>query len=163
MTMVLFGLSGGSMSAFGHHRLSHAAFTWPLIAPFTLYQWLTGTHEGWLIGFACLRLIGEVLSQTVSRPEDDVARYGGEEFIAMLSNTGPDGATHVANTILEHVRAAGIPHAKSEHGIVTLCIGLAITVPDKGARLESLIQQADEALYQAKAAGRNRLMQAPGA
>lgn len=120
-------------------------------------------HYGHLAGDACLRQIGEVLSQTVNRPEDGVARYGGEEFIAMLSNTGPDGAAHVARAILDQVRAAKIPHVESEHGIVTLCIGLAVTVPGKGARLESLVQRADEALYQAKAAGRNRLMQAPGA
>jgi len=120
-------------------------------------------HYGHLAGDACLRQIGEVLSQKVNRPEDGVARYGGEEFIAMLSNTGPDGAAHVARTILDHVRAAKIAHVESEHGIVTLCIGLAVTVPGKGARLENLIQQADEALYRAKAAGRNRLMQAPDA
>ncbi|MDP2264940.1 MAG: GGDEF domain-containing protein [Thiobacillus sp.] len=120
-------------------------------------------HYGHLAGDACLRQIGEVLSQTVNRPEDGVARYGGEEFIAMLSNTGPDGATHLASAILDHVRSANIPHLESEHGIVTLCIGLAVMVPGKGARLEHLVQQADEALYRAKAAGRNRLMQAPGA
>lgn len=120
-------------------------------------------HYGHLAGDACLRQIGDVLGHTVNRPNDVVARYGGEEFIAMLSNTGPDGAAHVARTILDQVRSANIPHAESEHGIVTLCIGLAAVVPGKGARLESLVQQADEALYRAKAAGRNRLMQAPDA
>lgn len=120
-------------------------------------------HYGHLAGDACLRQIGELLGNMVSRPDDIVARYGGEEFIAMLGNTGTDGATHVANAILNKVRQAAIPHTHSEHGIVTLCIGVAVVVPDKGARLERWVQQADEALYQAKMAGRNRLALAPDA
>lgn len=120
-------------------------------------------HYGHLAGDACLRQIGELLGNLVNRPDDVVARYGGEEFIAMLDNTGMDGATHVANTILDQVRSAGIPHVQSEHGTVTLSIGLVVVVPDKGARLEHWLQQADEALYRAKTAGRNCLALAPDA
>lgn len=118
---------------------------------------------GHLAGDACLRQVGELLGSMVNRPDDAMALYGGEEFIAMLGNTGSDGAAHVANAILDHVRSAGIPHIESEHGIVTLCIGLAVMVPGKGARLENLVQRADEALYRAKAAGRNCLALAPDA
>ena len=120
-------------------------------------------HYGHLAGDACLRQIGELLGNMINRPDDVVARFGGEEFIMMLGNTGTNGATHVANTILDHVRLAGIPHVHSEHGIVTLSIGVVVGVPGKGARLEHWVQQADEALYRAKTAGRNRLEMAPDA
>ncbi len=120
-------------------------------------------HYGHLAGDACLRQIGELLGNMISRPDDIVARYGGEEFIAMLGNTGTDGATHVAQTILDKVRLAGIQHVESEFGIVTLSIGLAVVAPGKGARLEHWVQQADDALYRAKTAGRNCLMRAPDA
>ena len=116
-------------------------------------------HYGHLAGDTCLQQIAGLLSKTVNRPEDVVARYGGEEFLAMLSNTSAEGASHVAQTILDHVRGAGIPHDESERGVVTLCIGVAVEVPAQGATLKNLIQQADEALYRAKAAGRNQLMQ----
>ncbi len=120
-------------------------------------------HYGHLAGDACLRRIGELLGRMIHRPDDVVARFGGEEFIVMLGNTGTEGATHVADAILDQLRSAGIPHVQSEHGTVTLSIGLVVVVPGKGARLEHWLQQADEALYRAKTAGRNRLALAPGA
>lgn len=120
-------------------------------------------HYGHLAGDACLRQIGELLGNMINRPDDAVARFGGEEFIVMLGNTGTDGARHVANAILDKMRQAAIPHIHSEHGIVTLSVGAAVVVPGKGARLESGLQQADDALYRAKTAGRNRLEMAPDA
>lgn len=95
------------------------------------------------------------------RPDDAVARFGGEEFIVMPGNTGTDGAIHLANAILEKVRQAAIPHAQSEYGLVALSMGVAMVAPDKGARLEHWLQQTDEALYQAKTAGRGCLALAP--
>lgn len=114
-------------------------------------------HYGHLAGDVCLRQIGELLGGTICRPDDIVARYGGEEFIAMLGNTGTDGATRLANALLDKVRQSALPNVQSEYGVVTLCIGMAVVVPDKTARLEYWVQQADEALYRAKMGGRNCL------
>ncbi len=52
--LVIIGLSGGGISVFGHHRLSHTAFSWPLLLPFALYWFSTATQEGLVIGAALL-------------------------------------------------------------------------------------------------------------
>jgi diguanylate cyclase (GGDEF)-like protein/PAS domain S-box-containing protein len=114
---------------------------------------------GHLAGDACLKSIAEVLSMNVHRPLDRCARYGGEEFALILPETPADGAVGVAEAIRQGLRAVGIPHAVSEHGIVTISIGAA-TLPggDSEADVQDLVGSADAALYAAKAAGRDRVV-----
>ena len=113
---------------------------------------------GHLAGDFCLQQVGRVLRQALKRPADLVARYGGEEFAAILPNTDARGAVFVAETIREGVQGLKISHARSlVNQYVTLSLGVASFVPTLNASPAKLIAQADEALYRAKAAGRDRV------
>ena len=107
-------------------------------------------------GDQCLRRVAAALMGTVNRPGDLVARYGGEEFVVLLPNTDAAGAHAIAMDIVAAVRGLGITHAAWERGIVTVSIGLAVSVPQPGVNAGALIERADQALYAAKQAGRDR-------
>ncbi len=114
--------------------------------------------HGHPLGDEALRRIARVLKQTVTRPLDMAFRYGGEEFVVLLSGTPESGATHLAETIRASVQALGIPHSRSPLRSMTVSLGIATVVasPMAPARTaEQLVTAADQALYQAKAAGRN--------
>lgn len=93
----------------------------------------------------------------VQRAGDFVARYGGEEFLVVLQGTSPEDALVFAERLRRRVEQLGISHATSSAGdAVTISVGIAWSTPAlRDAR--ELIQQADSALYAAKAAGRNRV------
>ncbi len=114
-------------------------------------------HYGHGAGDQCLQKVASALSGALSRPGDRVCRYGGEEFVALLPGTDAEGARVVA----EHLRAAveelAIGHEYSSVGpVVTLSLGTA-TLDPAGETQTPLLKQADEALYRAKEAGRNRV------
>lgn len=112
---------------------------------------------GHQLGDECLRQVAHVIQQAVRRPADLAARYGGEEFAVILPNTTESGAVQVAETIGEKVRALKIAHAKSKvNRYVTLSLGVASTIPSHEQSEADLIAAADDALYQAKEAGRDR-------
>jgi diguanylate cyclase (GGDEF)-like protein/PAS domain S-box-containing protein len=113
---------------------------------------------GHLAGDHCLQQISNVLKQVVYRPGDLVARYGGEEFSVILTATDAEGASSVAKRILESIAQLAIPHTGAEGGCVSLSIGVATSSPHPDITRESLIASADKALYQAKRAGRNRIV-----
>jgi diguanylate cyclase (GGDEF)-like protein len=94
------------------------------------------------------------LLQTTTRELDCVARYGGEEFCVMLPETALTGAMILAERICERVAATEFPGQK-----ITLSIGVA-ALPANGDTPDAVIAAADEALYQAKREGRNRVVQA---
>ncbi len=111
-------------------------------------------------GDECLQQVAAAISQAVKRPADLVARYGGEEFAAILPETDLQGALCVAEAIRASVKALKIPHAGSAASeFVSLSIGVATQVPAPNSSASSLIAAADEALYRAKAGGRDRLCQ----
>ncbi len=108
-------------------------------------------------GDECLKQIATTLTQALLRPFDVVARYGGEEFALILPSIDADGASKVAQRILDAVAALGIPHSGAEDGQhVTVSLGVAAATPHSGMSHEQLIQEADRALYHAKHTGRNR-------
>ena len=110
------------------------------------------------MGDRCLSKIARVIKDVVQRPGDLVARYGGEEFAVILSNTDTHGAAHVAEKICFAVRKLAIPHENSQvSSYVTLSAGLATVIPISNSSFEKIIVAADKALYQAKAAGRDRV------
>ncbi|MHC0069042.1 diguanylate cyclase, partial [Nostoc sp. UIC 10890] len=112
---------------------------------------------GHAAGDTCLTLIAQALKQAVKRSRDLAARYGGEEFVVILPNTASDGAFQVAQEIHQAIQRLNILHAASavkQH--VTLSIGIATVIPTPNMLPLDLIKAADQALYQAKAQGRNR-------
>lgn len=115
-------------------------------------------HYGHPAGDACLRQVAELLRASLKRPADLAARYGGEEFAAILPDTDEDGAYLVAEAFRRAVAQARLTHERSEKGIVTASVGVATYMPDNLDRnaLE-LAKVADDALYSAKAAGRDRV------
>lgn len=109
-------------------------------------------------GDECLRQVAAVLQHSVKRSADLVARYGGEEFALVLPNTDIQGAACVAELIGQKVRGLQIVHAKSAVSeYVTLSLGVACCIPAPMSQPGALIAIADEALYRAKAAGRDRV------
>jgi len=106
-------------------------------------------------GDDCLRAIADELSRCAPRPGDLVARYGGEEFVMILGDTDEDGASWVANRICQRVAGLELPHEGSKYGVVTVSCGVSSVHPARDQAVETLIQSADNALYQAKFKGRN--------
>lgn len=112
---------------------------------------------GHIAGDECLREIASALQAAGKRAIDLAARYGGEEFALVLPNTDQNGAGKVAEYLLMKVRELGIVHEKSAvSNIVSVSLGVASVVPSEQKQPSELVAAADRALYQAKAAGRNR-------
>ncbi len=117
-------------------------------------------------GDECLRGIAGALAGTVRRPADLAARYGGEELAALLPGTDACGAGDVAEAVRAAVEALAVPHEGSAPAmVVTVSIGLATAMPqansDPAVGVRALLEAADQALYEAKKAGRNRVVAAP--
>ncbi len=96
-----------------------------------------------------------VLDANIRRPFDMAARYGGEEFVMLLPDTDLEGARMVAEAIHRALRSLRIAHEGSPYQVVTASIGAAATQPSREGDRASLLEAADKALYEAKAAGRN--------
>ncbi len=114
-------------------------------------------HYGHLQGDQCLTQIAQQLKSVVQRPRDFVARFGGEEFIVILPSIQPEGLVVVAERLKQAIDHLNITHDYSNaSNIVTVSMGLAWGEPDKSYLPTEMIAAADEALYSAKDAGRNR-------
>lgn len=114
-------------------------------------------HYGHPAGDECLRAVARCIAAAARRPADISARYGGEEFAVILQDTDAGGALLIAEIIGARVREMRLPHLASQKKIVTVSVGFATFDPltQKFERFE-LLNRADEALYRAKAAGRDR-------
>lgn len=111
-------------------------------------------HQG---GDECLRKVAFALGAALKRPSDIVARYGGEEFGVVIPATSIDGGAMIADALCKSVAALRIPHAFSATApYVTVSIGVATIQPQPGDSTDALIRLADDALYAAKAGGRNQ-------
>jgi diguanylate cyclase (GGDEF)-like protein len=113
-------------------------------------------YYGHPAGDRCLKQVAATLNSLTRRPGDCVARYGGEEFVVLLAHTGLRGALAVAETLRTSIEDLCLEHVASPvHNCVTLSLGVASTVPDRGNSPELLLSAADQAVYQAKREGRN--------
>ncbi len=113
---------------------------------------------GHLAGDAALATVAGTLASVARSGADLAARYGGEEFALLLTNCGADEAMVVAQRLLETIRALAIEHrSSSAAAYVTISIGISVLVPDTVRQPDVLVGRADDALYRAKAQGRNRV------
>lgn len=116
-------------------------------------------HYGHQAGDDCLRRVAQALAGCVQRTADLAARYGGEEFVILLPQTPLEGALVVAENVRQAVEQLALQHASSiVKPIVTLSLGVATIVPAQHIEPSQLIEIADQALYQAKKSGRNKLI-----
>ncbi|ACD14835.1 sensor domain-containing diguanylate cyclase [Paraburkholderia phytofirmans] len=109
-------------------------------------------------GDDALTAVARCISQSVRRPGDTAARYGGEEFAVLLPDTDETGAAFIAEKIRAAVQALQLRHVASSQHVLTVSIGIATTRGEAFATSRALLNAADDALYEAKDAGRNRVL-----
>ena len=115
-------------------------------------------HYGHVAGDKCLRDVAQAISQHPKRPRNLFARYGGEEFTLILPQTSIQGASLVAERLRAAIEMLRIPHeTSSTSATLTVSLGVAAVIPRDGVPVSSLVNLADQALYSAKHAGRNRV------
>ena len=108
-------------------------------------------------GDSCLRQVAQAIQQAV-RSQDLVARYGGEEFAVILQNISNEKAYEIAQRMLGKVQSCQIPHAASKvSSYVSISCGVATRLSSSKSPLSQILLRADQALYKAKRAGRNRV------
>jgi two-component system cell cycle response regulator len=110
---------------------------------------------GHLTGDLVIRGVGDILKRSV-RKFDLCTRFGGEEFAIVMPGSGPENSTPVAERIRQRIEAFRPTESELAELRVTASIGMAVS---RGASARELIAHADQALYQAKEAGKNRLVE----
>ena len=110
---------------------------------------------GHIMGDKILKNVTSVINHTI-RKQDVFARYGGEEFVLVLEKVPIKDAEKIAGKILEAVYDLNIENTPSPHGRITISIGVASLKNCNKVDIAHFIETADQALYEAKASGRNR-------
>ncbi len=114
--------------------------------------------HGHQAGDACLVKVAHALSQSLRRTGDLVARWGGEEFMVIMVDADANAASAAAERMRLAVQALNLPHPGSPCGkVVTVSMGLCAAAPDQHTLAQTLCALTDEALYRAKAQGRNQV------
>ncbi|MDY6904247.1 MAG: GGDEF domain-containing protein [Thermodesulfobacteriota bacterium] len=104
-----------------------------------------------------LKQIARLLGHIVKRETDFIARYGGEEFVVLMINVEKDDTRQIAEMIHSEVRKMRVTYENQEMA-VTISLGVVVGVPGRGETTETFLKKADDALYQAKKAGRDRVV-----
>ena len=112
-------------------------------------------NHGHDAGDMVLRAVGECLKASF-RDEDIPCRFGGEEFVVILPGAGPVDGERRAEDVRAKIEALTVRYLDGTLPRVTVSIGVA-TFPHSGKTPEAVLKAADEALYEAKGAGRNRV------
>lgn len=112
---------------------------------------------GHLVGDDCLKMVADCIKRHVTRPQDLAARYGGEEFVVLLPDTPEAGALRVAERIRGDIQKTAF-RVSDQVLHLTVSIGVCSRAPDQADATKILFACADEALYRAKAEGRNRVV-----
>lgn len=99
------------------------------------------------------RLLGDI----VKRETDFIARYGGEEFVILMMNINKNDTLQIAEKIHEAVRQLQVPY-EDKVMQVTASLGVTVGIPGRNESTQLFLKKADDALYQAKNAGRDRLI-----
>jgi diguanylate cyclase (GGDEF)-like protein len=115
-------------------------------------------HYGHAAGDVALQSVAHVIAEHAPRPLDACARYGGEEFVVLWYDVDADHALALAQRMCQAVQALGLPHVASPTaGVVSISVGLVCTAVHNAAQWDAALRAADQALYQAKQQGRNRV------
>ena len=104
------------------------------------------------VGDTAIVAVSRTLRQ-ITRDYDVCARWGGEEFLLFLPDSSPESASATGEKLRRGVADVRIPH---QGQTVTLTISLGIALHERHTSLDRCIQRADQSLYMAKRAGRNR-------
>lgn len=114
-------------------------------------------HYGHQAGDRCIKAIATLLRQSFRRSGDIVARYGGEEFIILMSDSNEEEAKVAIIKFQLALSKLKILHAASDTDkFVTTSAGLVVQAPSIDSSVERFVKDADNALYMAKEAGRDR-------
>jgi diguanylate cyclase (GGDEF)-like protein len=114
---------------------------------------------GHQVGDECLKAVAEYLRQANLRKADFVARYGGEEMAIVLTNTDIKGAEEISQRICDGLSQIQL-HADAGTIVLTASFGIAELVYNQVENITQLIKLADDALYKAKALGKNQVVTA---
>jgi diguanylate cyclase (GGDEF)-like protein len=113
-------------------------------------------------GDSCLYKVAQAIKNAIPVENALAARYGGEEFAVVLPATDRGTAMFIAKKIKTQIRKLSIPHSSSKVShLITVSQGIASILPDSALTASDLLRQADQALYRAKANGRDRFHMAP--
>jgi diguanylate cyclase (GGDEF)-like protein len=131
----------------------------PLALAMIDIDWFKAYNDqcGHLGGDDCLRHVAGVLAGCAVRSTDLVARYGGEEFAILCPGSTAEQMQALAAHIQQALAKLALPHPGTPNGRVTLCIGIAAQTALVGNTADALVAAADQALYRAKALGRNQI------
>jgi two-component system chemotaxis response regulator CheY len=115
-------------------------------------------HYGHQAGDETLRQVARCLDEA-ARADESIYRYGGEEFLVLLPDCSVDDATAAAERIRQALTDTALPHdaRPTVPPVVTVSGGVSCWTPGSPISMPDLLHQADEALFQAKSAGRNRV------
>ena len=112
---------------------------------------------GHLAGDAYLKLTANVLKQVAKRKTDIVARYGGEEFIILMPGDSMENVLDLAERIRISMEKTALIFDRNKIK-TTVSLGVAGVIPKPFEKRESLVSKADDAMYEAKNRGRNRVI-----
>ena len=116
---------------------------------------VNGTH-GHLVGDNLLRMVANTLKETI-KGRDTVARIGGEEFAIMLPDTPIGGAMTLADNIRRTFEQLDLKKKNTGESLGKVTLSFGVTAYDHNETADRFQNRADEALYQSKNAGRNRV------
>lgn len=112
---------------------------------------------GHIWGDECLKKIALEISKVLT-PSEFIARYGGEEFIILIPNSNAERVISIAQDVIQSIQNLQIPHTSSKvANYVTVSAGIVNMVLEDENSAKSLLLLADDALYEAKESGRNRI------
>ncbi|MBK1872935.1 MULTISPECIES: GGDEF domain-containing protein [Marinobacter] len=123
-----------------------------LLADIDLFKSVNDTH-GHHVGDELIVLVANTLHEE-ARKLDTTARWGGEEYLVLLPETNADGAVQIANRIREAIAEKAVMVAQTA---VHCTASIGVASIEGAESVDKLLQHADEALYRAKALGRNRV------
>jgi len=122
------------------------------------YFKLFNDKYGHKAGDECLIKVAKQIEHSALRGGDMAARYGGEEFMLVLGETDAVGALWIAERVCKMIADLKVTHYATDSKHVSISCGVVTVMPDEKVALDTLVQSADAALYQAKRSGRNRVV-----